>query len=59
MRGVMYKLFATKESYAMTGHLILEELGLDYEVIWADFSKPVPERDPEHLAATRKRGCPR
>lgn len=47
----MYKLFCTPESYAMTAHVMLEELGLDYEVIWADLSVPVAERDPAHLAA--------
>lgn len=46
-----YKLFCTRESYAMTAHVMLEELGLDYEPIWSDLSLPPAQRDPTLLAA--------
>ena len=29
-----YQLYAEKNTYAMTTHLLLEELGIEYEVIW-------------------------
>lgn len=35
-----YHLYAHKNSYAMTTHLMLEELGVDYEVSWFNVHKP-------------------
>jgi glutathione S-transferase len=35
-----YRLYAHRNSYAMTTHLMLEELGVDYEVIWFNVHKP-------------------
>ncbi len=34
-----YHLYAHKNSYAMTTHLMLEELGIDYEVTWFNVHK--------------------
>jgi glutathione S-transferase len=31
-----YRLFADKNTYAMTTHLLLEELNIDHELIWFD-----------------------
>ena len=36
----IYQLYAHKNSYAMTTHLMLEELGIDYQVIWFNVHKP-------------------
>ena len=35
-----YRLYAHKNSYAMTTHLMLEELGVDYAVSWFNVHKP-------------------
>lgn len=35
-----YRLYAHKNSYAMTTHLMLEELGIDYDIIWFNVHKP-------------------
>jgi glutathione S-transferase len=35
-----YHLYAHKNSYAMTTHLLLEELGVDYDVSWFNVHKP-------------------
>jgi glutathione S-transferase len=35
-----YRLYAHKNSYAMTTHLLLEELGADYDVSWFNVHKP-------------------
>jgi glutathione S-transferase len=35
-----YRLYAHKNSYAMTTHLMLEELGVDYQVHWFNVHKP-------------------
>ena len=35
-----YHLYADKNTYAMTTHLLLEELNADYEVTWFDLHKP-------------------
>jgi len=36
----LYHLYAHKNSYAMTTHLLLEELGVDYDVSWFNVHKP-------------------
>ena len=43
-----YRLYAHRNSYAMTTHLMLEELGIDYDVIWFNVHKP-EEFPPEFL----------
>jgi glutathione S-transferase len=35
-----YRLYAHKNSYAMTTQLLLEELGIDYDVSWFNVHKP-------------------
>lgn len=35
-----YRLYMHRNSYAMTTHLLLEELGIDYEVTWFNVHKP-------------------
>ncbi len=35
-----YRLYMHRNSYAMTTHLALEELGLDYEVTWFNVHEP-------------------
>jgi glutathione S-transferase len=35
-----YHLYAHKNSYAMATHLLLEELGVDYDVSWFNVHKP-------------------
>ena len=35
-----YRLYAHKNSYAMSTHLLLEELGIDYDVTWFNVHKP-------------------
>ena len=35
-----YQLYAHKNSYAMTTHLMLEELGIDYDVTWFNVHRP-------------------
>lgn len=35
-----YRLYAHRNSYAMTTHLMLEELGVDYDVTWFNVHKP-------------------
>jgi glutathione S-transferase len=35
-----YHLYAHKNSYAMTTHLMLEELGIDYDVTWFNVHRP-------------------
>ena len=44
-----YRLYAHKNSYAMTTHLMLEELGIEYEVVWFNVHRK-SERPPEFLA---------
>ena len=43
-----YVLYAHNNSYAMTTHLLLEELRLDYRVVWFNVHKP-QEFPPEFL----------
>ena len=43
-----YVLYAHKNSYAMTTHLLLEELKLNYRVVWFNVHKP-REFPPEFL----------
>jgi glutathione S-transferase len=43
-----YRLYAHRNSYAMTTHLMLEELGVDYDVTWFNVHKP-EEFPPEFL----------
>ena len=43
-----YRLYAHKNSYAMTTHLMLEELGVDYDITWFNVHKP-EEFPPEFL----------
>jgi hypothetical protein len=43
-----YRLYAHKNSYAMTTHLMLEELGVEYDVTWFNVHKP-DEFPPEFL----------
>jgi len=35
-----YHLYMHRNSYAMTTHLLLEELGLDYDITWFNVHKP-------------------
>jgi len=43
-----YRLYAHRNSYAMTTHLMLEELGIDYDVTWFNVHRP-EEFPPEFL----------
>jgi len=43
-----YRLYAHKNSYAMTTHLMLEELDVEYDVTWFNVHKP-DEFPPEFL----------
>jgi glutathione S-transferase len=43
-----YRLYAHRNSYAMTTHLMLEELGIDYDITWFNVHKP-EEFPPEFL----------
>jgi glutathione S-transferase len=43
-----YRLYARTNSYAMTTHLMLEELGVEYDVTWFNVHKP-DEFPPEFL----------
>ena len=44
-----YRLYAHKNSYAMTTHLMLEELELEYDVVW--FNVHDPETFPKEFLA--------
>ena len=35
-----YRLYAHRNSYAMTTHLLLEELAVDYDIVWFNVHKP-------------------
>ena len=35
-----YRLYTHRNSYAMTTHLMLEELGVDYDLVWFNVHKP-------------------
>ena len=35
-----YRLYAHRHSYAMTIHLLLEELAVDYDIVWFNVHKP-------------------
>ncbi len=35
-----YRLYAHRHSYAMTTHLLLEELAVDYDIVWCNVHKP-------------------
>jgi glutathione S-transferase len=52
LRGLItvadYRLYAHRNSYAMTTHLMLEELGVDYNITWFNVHKP-EEFPPEFL----------
>ena len=45
----MYVLYTSWNSYAMTAQVILEELGLDYELKWVTIHIPLEEKDPEFV----------
>jgi len=44
-----YRLYTHKNSYAMTTHLMLEELGVEYDLIW--FNVHDPETFPDEFLA--------
>ena len=35
-----YRLYAHRDSHAMTTHLLLEELAVDYDIVWSNVYKP-------------------
>ena len=35
-----YRLYAHRNSYAITIHLLLEELAIDYDIVWFNVHKP-------------------
>ncbi len=47
----MYTLYSWRNSYSMTAQVGLEELGLDYELIWTTIHIPHGEKDPAFVAA--------
>ena len=47
----MYTLYSWPNSYSMTAQVGLEELGLDYELIWTTIHIPLDEKDPAFVAA--------
>ena len=49
-----YHLYMHRNSYAMTTHLLLEGLGIDYDVTWFDVHKP-EEFPADFTAAEPKR----
>jgi len=44
-----YRLYTHKNSYAMTTHLLLEELGVEYDLVW--FNVHDPETFPDEFLA--------
>ena len=46
-----YRLYSWRNSYSMTAQAALEELGLSYELLWTRIHVPLPEKDPDFLAA--------
>ena len=45
----MYRLYSAPNTYAMSTHAMLEEIGADYELIQIDLSPGPTRRDPEFL----------
>jgi glutathione S-transferase len=45
----MYHLYSSPNTYAMSAHAMLEEIGADYELIQVDLSLSPKRRDPEFL----------
>ena len=49
-----YRLYAHRNSYAMTTHLLLEELAVDYDIVWFNTHKPA-QFPPEFLQLNPQR----
>ena len=49
-----YRLYMRRNSYAMTTYLLLEELAVDYDIVWFNVHKP-DQFLPEYFAAQSPR----
>ncbi len=45
----MYRLYSAPNTYAISAHAMLEEIGADYELIQVDLSPSPTKRNPEFL----------